>query len=72
MKNKSHLTPGWTLEEVPFLSEITTTLYVVVSAIDDNTHGPFFSRSDALVFAEPVDGSVFKCTARLIDIRREV
>jgi hypothetical protein len=40
---------------------------MVVSDIDDNVHGPFTSKYDALAFAEPADGSVFECTTRLID-----
>jgi hypothetical protein len=49
--------------------EITITLYMVASDIDDNVHGPFATYYDALAFAEPADGSVFECTTRLIDIK---
>ena len=49
-------------------SEIMITLYMVMSDIDDNVHGPFATYYDALGFAEPADGSVFECTA-LIDIK---
>jgi hypothetical protein len=48
--------------------EIMITLYVVVSDIDKNMHGPFVSRDDALAIAEAADGSLFKCTARLINV----
>jgi hypothetical protein len=49
-------------------SEIIITLYMVASDIDGNLHGPFTSYHAALAFAEPADGSVFECTARLIEI----
>jgi hypothetical protein len=49
-------------------NKIIITLYMVASDIDGNVHGPFTSYHDALAFAEPADGSVFECIARLIGI----
>jgi hypothetical protein len=50
-------------------NEIMITFYMVASSIDGSTHGLFASYDEALAFAEPADGSVFECTARLIDIK---
>jgi hypothetical protein len=53
-------------------NEIITTpikFYMVASAIDDGLYGPFTTYCDAVASAEPADGSVFDCSARLVDVR---
>jgi len=44
-------------------------LYLIQSSIDDGVYGPFANRDDAMAFAEQADGSVFECTARLIEVK---
>jgi len=41
-------------------------LYVVASDIDNDFHGPFSNREEALDFAEDADGSVFEWNMREI------
>jgi hypothetical protein len=51
------------------LKELTVTVLMVVSAVDDGVYGPFSTQTDALAFAEDADGAIFECQARLTSAR---